>query len=60
MGKVLDAEKDGRQKEKGATEDEMVRQYHRLKGHEFEELQETVKGRGAWSAAVRGVGKSQT
>ena len=46
MGKVLDAEKDGRQKEKGATEDEMVRQYHRLKGHEFEELQETVKGRG--------------
>ena len=37
MGKVLDAEKDGRQKEKGATEDEMVRQHHHLNGHEVEQ-----------------------
>ena len=28
---------DLRQKEKGAAEDEMVRWYHRLNGHEFEQ-----------------------
>ena len=28
---------DFRQKEKGAAEDEMVRWYHRLNGHEFEQ-----------------------
>ena len=31
-----DARKDWRQKEKGTTEDEMVRWHHRLNGHEFE------------------------
>ena len=32
------ARKDGRQEEKGTTEDEMVRWYHRLNGHEFEHV----------------------
>ena len=36
-GKDPDAGKDSRQKEKRATEDEMVRQHHCFKGHEFEQ-----------------------
>jgi len=36
-GKDLDAGKDWRQKEKGATGDEMVGWYHQLNGHESEE-----------------------
>ena len=32
-----DAWKDRRQKEKGVAEDEMVRQYHQLNGHEVEQ-----------------------
>ena len=35
-GKDPDAGKDGRQVEKGTTEDEMVGWHHRLNGHEFE------------------------
>ena len=42
------------------TEDEMVGRHHRLNGHEFDKLQETVKGREAWYAAFHGVAKSQT
>ena len=41
------------------TEDEMVEWQHRLNDHEFE-LQEMVKDREAWRAAVQGVTKSQT
>ena len=37
IGKDRDAEKDGRQKEKGATEDEMVGWHHQLNGHECEQ-----------------------
>ena len=41
------------------TEDEMVRQYYQLNGHEFEQtLGEMVKDRGAWHAAVHGVKES--
>ena len=36
-GKDHDAGKDGGQKVKGATEDEMVGWHHRLSGHEFEQ-----------------------
>ena len=32
-----DAEKDWRQKEKRAAEDEVVREHHQLNGHEFEQ-----------------------
>ena len=35
-GKDTDAVKDGRHKEKGAAEDEMVRLRYRLSGHGFE------------------------
>ena len=34
--KDLDAGKDRRQEDKRMTEDELVRLYHRLNGHEFE------------------------
>ena len=36
-GRYPDAGKDGRQKEKWAAEDEMVRKHHWLNGHEFEQ-----------------------
>ena len=42
------------------TEDEMVGWHHRLNGLNLDKLQEMVKGRGAWCAAVHGVAKSQT
>ena len=37
IGKKPDAGKDWRQEEKGMTEDEMIRCYHRLNGHESEQ-----------------------
>ena len=37
LEKIPDAGKDGRQEDKTTTEDEMVRWYHRLNGHEFEQ-----------------------
>ena len=36
LGKDPDAGKDGRQEEKGTTEDEMIGWHHRLGGHKFE------------------------
>ena len=36
IGKDPDAGKDGRQEEKGMTEDEMVGWHHQRNGHEFE------------------------
>ena len=36
-GKDPDAGKDGMKQEKGTVEDEVVRQHHRLSGHEFEQ-----------------------
>ena len=41
-----DAGKDGRQEEKGVTEDEMVGWHHRLNGHEFEQAPAVVDGQG--------------
>ena len=61
IGKDPDAGKDWGQKEKGATEDN-----RRLDGiidtidMNLSQLQETVKDREAWCAAVHGVAKSQT
>ena len=37
------AGKDWKQKEEGITEDEMVRQHHRLNGHEFEQTRRQWK-----------------
>ena len=37
IGKDPDAGKDGRQEEKGTTEDEIVGWPHRLNGHKFEQ-----------------------
>ena len=45
-----DAGKDWMQ-EKGKAENKMVGWHHRINGHEFEELQEIVKGRESWHAA---------
>ena len=45
--KDLDARKDGRQKEKGAAEDEMVGWYHRLNVHEFEQTLGNSEGQGS-------------
>ena len=42
-----DAGKDWRQKEKGAAEDEMVRQHHRLSGHKSEQTLGGNEGRGS-------------
>ena len=58
-GKDPDAEKDWGQKEKGETEDEMVGWHHWLSGHELSKLQEMVKDRKAWCAAVHGVTKNR-
>ena len=41
------------------TENEMVRRHHQLNEHEFEQLQEIVKDREAWHAAVHAVARSQ-
>ena len=38
----------------------MVGWHHRLNEHEFEQLQEIVKDRETWRAAVHGVAESQT
>ena len=58
-GKDPHAGKDWRQ-ENGVTEDGVVGWHHWLNGHELEQLQEIVKEREAWHAAVHRDAKSQT
>ena len=59
-GKDLDAQEDWRQKEKGVAEGEMVGWHHYSVDMNLSKLQEIVKDRGAWRAAVHGITKSQT
>ena len=47
IGKDPDAGKDGRQGEKGTTEDEMVGWHHWLDGHEFEQALGVGDGQGS-------------
>ena len=60
MGKDLDAGEDWKQEEKGTAEDKIAEWHHWLDEHEFEQLQEMVKDRESWHAAVHGVSKSRT
>ena len=47
IGKDPYAEKDGRQEEKGATEEEMVGWHHQLNGHELEQTLGDGDGQGS-------------
>jgi len=47
-------------KGEGAAEDEMIREHHRLNGHELSKLWKTVKDRKAGRAAVPRVAESDT
>ena len=60
IGKDPCAGKDWGQEKKGTTEDEMVAWHHQLNDMSLSKLQEMVKDREAWRAAVHGVTKSQT
>ena len=57
VGKDLDAGEDWRQKEKGATEDEMSTDSMDMN---WSKLQEMLEDRGAWHAAVHGVTKGRS
>ena len=60
IGKDPNSGKDGKQKEKGTSEDEMVGWHHRFNGDELGQTPEDCAGQEAWFAAVHGVTKSQT
>ena len=59
-GKDPDAGKDWRQKEKGATQDEVVGGITNAMDMSLGELQEMVEDREAWRAAVHGVEEPDT
>ena len=58
LKKNLDAGKDCRQEEKGATEDEMVGWYHRLNGHEFGQTPGNGEGQGGLACSSPWVANS--
>ena len=58
IGKDPDAGKDGRQEEKGMTEDKMVGWHHEFDGMSLRRLQEMVKDSETWHAAVHEVTES--
>ena len=59
IGKDPDAQKDWRQKEKGAAEDEMVRKLHQLNEHKVEFEPTLVDGEGQGSLVCWGPWGSQ-
>ena len=59
-GKDPDAGQDWGQAEKGATEDEITGWHHQLNERELSKLQEIVKDKEAWHAALHGVTKNRT
>ena len=59
IGRDPDAGKDWRQKETGVREIKMV-EWHHSKDVSLTKLQETVKDREVWCAAIHGVPKSRT
>ena len=59
-GKDCDAGKDWGHKEKGVTEDEMVRLHHQLNGHKSEQIPDIVKDRETWHAVVHEAAKHWT
>ena len=60
LEKDSDAGKDWRQKEMGATKDEMVRWHHQLTDLNLSKYQETMKDKEGWHAVVHGVAKLDT
>ena len=59
-GKDPDAGEKWRQKEKETAEDSMVRLYHWLSGHEFEQSPEDSEGQGSLNTAVHGLQRDIT
>ena len=57
IGKILDARKDWRQKEKGTAEAKMVRQHPSLDVHDLSKIWEIMEDQGAWHATVHGIAK---
>ena len=60
VGKDPDTEKDGRQKEKGVAENEMVDSITDSMDMNLSKVWDIVKDREAWDATVHGVPKSWT
>ena len=55
LGKTLMLGKIGGRRRREAREDEMVGWHHQLNGHELCKLQEIMKDREVWHAAVHGL-----
>ena len=60
IGKNPDVGKDWRQKEKGETEDRMIRWHHQFNGHEFEQAPGDSVGQGSLECCSPWSRKSQT